>query len=82
MEWKNNNMMNNNMTKWTRIKLIININMMKIMKCKIDYLYINLIIYIKIILFFYFFMRLIFLIIKKILLFNILINMKNNNFKI
>ena len=61
MEWKNNNMMNNNMTKWTRIKLIININMMKIMKCKIDYLYINLIIYIKIILFFYFFMRLIFL---------------------
>ena len=49
MEWKNNNMMNNNMTKWTRIKLIININMMKIMKCKIDYLYINLIIYIKII---------------------------------
>ena len=65
MEWKNNNMMNNNMTKWTRIKLIININMMKIMKCKIDYLYINLIIYIKIILFFYFFMRLIFLNNKK-----------------
>ena len=59
MEWKNNNMMNNNMTKWTRIKLIINISMMKIMimKCKIDYLYINLIIYIKII-FFYFFMSL------------------------
>ena len=59
MEWKNNNMMNNNMTKWTRIKLIINISMMKIMimKCKIDYLYINLIIYIKII-FFYFFLSL------------------------
>jgi hypothetical protein len=37
MKWKNNNMMNNNMMKWTRIKLIINISIMKIMKCKIDY---------------------------------------------
>ena len=41
MKWKNNNMMNNNMTKWIKIKLIINISMMKIMKCKIDNLYIN-----------------------------------------
>ena len=43
MKWKNNNMMNsnNNMTKWIKIKLIINISMMRIMKCKIDNLYIN-----------------------------------------
>lgn len=35
----NSNMINSSMIKWTKIKLIINISMRKIMKCKIDYLY-------------------------------------------